>query len=72
MRSNPLPSAGRKSASLTHQVDEARNDIQDVLYRVAERAGLPTKAADHAVRRYVDDMIDDMLEQAAKRKRNAH
>jgi len=42
----------------------AKHDIEDVLYRMAERYGLPSIAAERAARRHLDEMLDDMLREA--------
>jgi hypothetical protein len=47
----------------------AKNDIQDVLYRMAERHGFSTKAADRALRRHLDELLHDMIHEAEQERR---
>jgi hypothetical protein len=60
---------GGKLTAIERGALNAKNDIQDVLYRMAERHGLSTKAADRALHRHLDELLDDMLREAERERR---
>jgi len=51
-------------APIRRGAEDAKHAIEDVLYRMAERYGLPSKAAEKAASRHLDEMLDDMIREA--------
>ena len=66
MASHNQPRGNRDSrlAPIRRGAEDAKHAIEDVLYRMAERYGLPSKAAEKAASRHLDEMLDDMIREA--------
>ena len=66
MASHNQPRGNRDSrlAPIRRGAEDAKHAIEDVLYRMAERYGLPAKAAERAASRHLDEMLDDMIREA--------
>ena len=66
MASHNQPRGDRapRLAPIRRGAENAKHDIEDILYRMAERYGLPSKAAERAAGRHLDEMLDDMIREA--------
>jgi hypothetical protein len=68
MASHDQPRGSRRSklSPIERNALNAKQDIQDAIFRMAERSGFPAKAAQRALKRHLDEMVDDIISEVER------